>query len=55
VASYNGAELPAALIRKDNDLSEFRVALPPESTARNEMDVALTSAEPLRFGFAEVR
>jgi hypothetical protein len=51
----NGTELPAALIRKDNDLSEFRVTLPAESTAWKRMDVALSSGEPLRFGFAEVR
>jgi hypothetical protein len=51
----NGAERPAALVRKDNDLSEFRVALPPEATAWKQMEVALSSAEPLRFGYAEVR
>lgn len=51
----NGAEFPAALMRKDNDLSEFRVTLPAASTAWRLMDVALSSTEPLRFGFAEVR
>jgi hypothetical protein len=51
----NGAERPAALLRKDSDLSEFRVTLPPESTAWKQMDVALSSGEPLRFGFGEVR
>ena len=51
----NGAELPAALMRKDNDLSEFRVTLPLGSTAWRLLDVALSSREPLRFGFAEVR
>ena len=42
-------------MRRDNDLSEFRVTLPPESTAWKQLDVALSSQEPLRFGFAEVR
>jgi len=51
----NGAEYAAELMRKDSDLSEFRVTLPPESTAWKQMDVALSSGEPLRFGFAEVR
>jgi hypothetical protein len=51
----NGAGRPAALMYKDNDLSEFRVTLPPESTAWKQMDVALSSGEPLRFGFGEVR
>jgi len=51
----NGAGLPASLTRKDNDLSEFRVTLPPASTAWKQMDVALSSSGPLRFGFAEVR
>jgi hypothetical protein len=51
----NGAERPVRLIRKDNDLSEFRVTLPAEAAGWKLMDVALRSAEPLRFGFAEVR
>jgi hypothetical protein len=51
----NGAERPVALVRKDNDLSEFRVTLPPEAAAWKQMEVALSSEEPLRFGFAEVR
>jgi hypothetical protein len=51
----NGAGRPAALVRKDNDLSEFRVTLPPEATAWKQMEVVLSSGEPLRFGFAEVR
>jgi hypothetical protein len=51
----NGAELPASLLRKDNDLSEFRVMLPPASTGWRQMDVTLSSNQPLRFGFAEVR
>jgi hypothetical protein len=51
----NGAELAASLMHKDNDLSEFRVLLPPASTAWKQMDVVLSSSEPLRFGYAEVR
>jgi hypothetical protein len=51
----NGADRPATLVRQDNDLSEFRVTLPPEAAAWRQMEVALSSAEPLRFGFAEVR
>jgi hypothetical protein len=51
----NGAERPAELVRKDSDLSEFRVTLPIEAAAWTRMEVALSSAEPLRFGFAEVR
>jgi hypothetical protein len=51
----NGAELAASLMRKDNDLSEFRMMLPPAAPAWKQMDVALSSSEPLRFGYAEVR
>jgi hypothetical protein len=51
----NGTERPAAPVRQDNGLSEFRVTLPPESTAWKQMDIALSSGQPLRFGFAEVR
>ncbi len=51
----NGAERPAELVHKDNDLSLFRVTLPPESTTWRRMDVALLSSDPLRFGYAEVR
>ena len=51
----NGAERAAALLRQDSDLSEFRVTLPPESTTWKQMEIALTSQERLRFGFAEVR
>lgn len=51
----NGAERPAELMDKDNDLSLFRVTLPPESPTWKRMDVALSSGVPLQFGFAEVR
>jgi hypothetical protein len=51
----NGAERPAEFVRKDNDLSESRITLPPEAAAWKQMEVALSSAAPLRFGFAEVR
>ena len=51
----DGAELPATLVLKGNGLSEFRVPLPPVSTTWAEMEVALSSEGPLRFGYAEVR
>jgi len=51
----NGAERPVASASKDNDLSEFRITMPPEAAAWKQMEVALSSEEPLRFGFAEVR
>jgi hypothetical protein len=51
----NGAELTALPMHKDNDLSEFRVPLPPAATAWKQMEVALSSTGPLRFGYAEVR
>jgi hypothetical protein len=49
----NGTALPAVLVRQDNDLSEFRVTLPAGSTGW--IQVAISSGEPLRFGYAEVR
>jgi hypothetical protein len=51
----NGSEVPAALMRVSDGLSEFRVALPATSTGGGRMEVGLASTEPLRFGFAEVR
>jgi hypothetical protein len=53
--TINGSGRPVELVRQDNGLSEFRVTLPIEATAWKQMEVALSSAEPLRFGFAEVR
>jgi hypothetical protein len=53
--TVNRSERPVELVRKDIDLSEFRVTLPPEAAAWKQMEVALSSGEPLRFGFAEVR
>jgi len=51
----NGSKLPAALLRKDNDLSEFRVTLPAAAVSWGRMEVVVSSGEALRFGFAEVR
>ena len=53
----HGAELPVALARRDNDLSEFRVALPPEASQWKQMEVTIENPiqAPLLFGYAEVR
>lgn len=53
----NGVEAPVTLARHDNDLSEFRAALPPEAVQWKRMDVAIESSmrAPLLFGYAEVR
>jgi hypothetical protein len=53
--SVNGAARPLELGRRDNDLSEYRIALPPEAARWKQMEVEVSSGEPLRFGFAEVR
>ena len=46
-----------ALVRRDNDLSEFRVTLPPEAAQWKQLEVAIENPmqAPLRFGYAEVR
>jgi hypothetical protein len=53
----NGVTVAVALARRDNDLSEFRVTLPPEAVQWKRMEVAIES--PMRaallFGYAEVR
>ena len=51
----NEAARPAELARRDNDLSEYRIALPPEAAGWKQMEVTLSSAGAPRFGFAEVR
>jgi hypothetical protein len=53
----NGVEVPVALARRDNDLSEFRATLPPEAPQWKQMEVAIENRmpSPLRFGYAEVR
>ena len=51
----NGVEVPVALARRDNDLSEFRVTLPPEAVQWKRMELSIESPMPLRFGYAEVR
>jgi hypothetical protein len=52
----NGVEVPVALGRRDNDLSEFRAALPPEAVQWKRMEVSIESGlQALRFGYVEVR
>ncbi|HEY1493085.1 MAG TPA: hypothetical protein VGF49_01020, partial [Candidatus Solibacter sp.] len=52
----NGVELPVTLARRDNDLSEFRAALPPGALAWTQMEVSLSADRaPLTFGYLEVR
>jgi hypothetical protein len=53
----NGVEVPVALARRDNDLSEFRATLPPEAVQWKQMEVTIESPlqAPLLFGYAEVR
>ena len=53
----NGVEVPVALGRRDNDLSEFRATLPPDALRWKRMEVSIESGmpAPLRFGYAEVR
>jgi hypothetical protein len=53
----NGVEAPVALVRRDNDLSEFRATLPPEASHWKRMEVAIENPihAPLLFGYAEVR
>jgi hypothetical protein len=53
----NGIAAPVTLVRRDNDLSEFRAALPPEAVQWKRMEVTFESGTraPLLFGYAEVR
>ena len=53
----NGVEVPVALARRDNDLSEFRATLPPEAAQWKQMEVTIENPmpAPLLFGYAEVR
>ncbi len=51
----NGTEVPAALVHRDNDLSEFRIPVPAPAAAAKQMEVAVRSEVPLEFGYAEVR
>jgi hypothetical protein len=53
--TVNGSGRPVELVRRDNDLSEYRITPPREAAGWKQMEVALSSVEPLRFGFAEVR
>jgi hypothetical protein len=53
----NGVDAPAELNHKDYELSEFVAALPAALTAKDVVDVSLStnSAEPLKFGYLEIR
>jgi hypothetical protein len=53
----DGIAVPVTLARRDNDLSEFRAALPPEFAQRKQMEVTIENPlpSPLLFGYAEVR
>jgi hypothetical protein len=53
----DGVEIPAELIRRDYELSEFGAALPSSLIGKDAVDVSLRSdaPEPLNFGFAEIR
>jgi len=53
----NGVELAVTLRQRDNDLSEFRAALPPEAPQWIYLEVAIENPlpGPLLFGYAEVR
>ncbi len=52
----NGVELPVTLSHRDNDLSEFRAALPPAALGWTQMEISLSADRaPLTFGYLEVR
>jgi hypothetical protein len=53
----DGVAVAVTLSRRDNDLSEFRAALPAEMAQRKQVEVAIESPlpSPLLFGYAEVR
>jgi hypothetical protein len=55
VVRVDGVECPLAVEHRDNDLTEFRVALPAQAAGRKLMEVAIESPRPLLFGYAEVR
>jgi hypothetical protein len=53
----HGAKIPVALVRRDNDLSEFRATLAPEASQWKQLEVIIENPiqAPLLFGYAEVR
>ena len=53
----DGVPVVVTLARRENDLSEFRAALPAEALRRKQIEVAVESPlpSPLLFGYAEVR
>lgn len=55
--SVDGEPLPLALVSSDNGLSEFRAPLPATAGGRPALKLSLATdlAEPLTFGYAEIR
>jgi hypothetical protein len=55
-ASANGVALPVEVAHRDNDLTEFRAALPADALSWKQMQVSLgADRSPLLFGYLEVR
>jgi hypothetical protein len=56
IVRANGVDLPAEVAHRDNDLTEFRGALPADALNWKQMQVSLEADHsPLLFGYLEVR
>ncbi|MEO8596958.1 MAG: hypothetical protein ABI759_26810 [Candidatus Solibacter sp.] len=53
--TVNGVACPLTVSHRDNDLTEFRAALPPPSLEWKQLEVSIRNSRPLLFGYAEVR
>jgi hypothetical protein len=53
----DGAELPTEMVQRGGELTELRVRLPDALIGKPEIEVTMSNgeAEPLKFGFVEVR
>jgi hypothetical protein len=53
----DGVDVPAELIRRDYELSEFGARLPPAVAGKEVVEITLStdSPQPLKFGFLEIR
>jgi len=53
----DGVDTPPELIRRDYELSEFAAKLSPSLIGKEMVEITLStdSAQPLKFGFLEIR
>jgi len=54
-ATVNGVTCALSVSHRDNDLTEFRAALPTAAFGWPQLEVTIRNSRPLLFGYAEVR